>query len=132
MTIATDKLVSTYIKIRDIKSAESKVWAEREAKLNTDLKSIEMELLRRSQEEGVTGYKIAGVGTAFQKETAKVTIADDVVFYGFVKETGDLDFFECRVKSTHVQDYMKANGGHIPPGLNVFREIGMGVRRGDK
>lgn len=132
MTITTDKLVSTYIKIRDIKSAESKVWAEREAKLNTDLKSIEMELLRRSQEEGVTGYKIAGVGTAFQKETAKVTIADDVVFYGFVKETGDLDFFERRVKSTHVQAYMKANGGHTPPGLNVFREIGMGVRRGDK
>lgn len=132
MEITTDRLVATYIKIRDIKSAEQRVWDEREGKLNADLKSIEMELLRRSQEEGVTGYKIKGVGTAYQKETAKITIADDVVFYNFVKETGDLEFFERRVKSTHVQDYMKSHGGHIPPGINVFREIGMGIRRGDK
>lgn len=132
MEITTDRLVTTYIKIRDCKSAESKVWEEREAKLNTDLKTIEMELLRRAQAEGVTGFKIAGIGTAYQKESIKVTIADDLVFYAFVKELGDLDFFERRVKSTHVQEYMKANGGHLPPGINVFKEIGMGIRRGDK
>ncbi len=130
--VTTDKLVATYIKIRDIKSAETKVWEERETKLNSDLKTIEMELLRRSQAEGVTGFKIKGVGTAYQKEVMKVTIADDAVFFNFVKESGDLEFFERRVKSTHVQEYMKEHEGSIPPGINIFKEIGMGVRRGDK
>jgi hypothetical protein len=132
IVIHTDKLLKAYIKIRDQKTEESRVWGEREAKLNGDLKAIELELLRRSQEEGVTGYKVAGVGTAFQATTTKVSIADDAVFYQFVKDTGDLDFLERRVSSKHVTEYMAANDGRLPPGINTFRELNMRIRRGDK
>lgn len=128
--VHTDKLMKAYIRIRDQKTAEARVWDEREAKLTGDLKAIELELLRRSQVEGVTGYKVAGVGTAYQATSTKVSMADDVAFFAFVKATGDLDFLERRVSSKHVTEYMEANEGRLPPGINIFRELSMRVRRG--
>lgn len=56
-------------------------------------------------------------------------IADENAFFNFVLEQGDLDFFERRIKATHIKEWSVANEGKVPPGLNIFRELTMKVRR---
>lgn len=39
------------------------------------------------------------------------------------------ELMEKRVKSTFVKEYMDANGGQPPPGINVHQEYEISVRR---
>ena len=92
------------------------------------LEAVEASLIAAAQAQGVTGFKTEA-GTTYLDERMLTSIADDNAFFNFVREQGDLDFFERRVKVAHVKEWMEANGGHLPPGLNVFRELTMKVRR---
>lgn len=126
--LPTQKLVDMYIKIRSAKARASAEAKKIDAEFKSQLEMIECELLARAKSEGVNGFKVDGA-TTFTEEHLKVSIADDKAFFDFVIEQRDLEFFERRVSSTHVKDYMKLSDGVPPPGLNLFRELGMTVRQ---
>lgn len=123
-----NKLVETYIKFRTAKSAKKKEWDAEESQFNQIMSHCEAMMLKRADEQGVDGFKTP-MGTTYTAETSKISIADDAAFFDFVKELGDLDFFERRVSSTHVADYMREHEGVAPPGLNIHRERVMRVRK---
>lgn len=139
-----DKIVKLFVKVRATKSAAQKVFDAQEAEYKAILEACENQLLAAADKAGVTGFSTE-FGTTYIAETAKITIADEDAFYGFVKESGDLDFLEHRVSSTHVSNYMKklveaakligldekeaAKAAVPPPGLNIFRERVMRVRK---
>lgn len=126
--LPTQKLVDMYIKIRTAKARASAEAKKTDGEFKSQMEMIENELLARADAEGVNGFKVNGA-TTFKEEHLKVSIADDSAFFAFVIEQKDLDFFERRVSSTHVKDYMKISDGVPPPGLNLFREFGMTVRQ---
>ena len=117
-----------FIRTRAAKSAAQKEFDEQEAQFKQIMEMCENTMLRDADAQGVTGFTTPW-GTTYAAETMKLSIADDNAFYSFVKQLGDLDFFERRVSSTHVQKYMEQSGGTLPPGLNVFRERVMRVRK---
>jgi hypothetical protein len=131
-SMPVEKRVKLYIKTRAAKSAAQKEFDETKAQFEKIMELCENTMLKDADGQGVTGFTTPW-GTTYAAETMKISIADDNAFYSFVKGEGDLDFFERRVSSTHVQQYMEQHDGNLPPGLNIFRERVMRVRKaGDK
>lgn len=127
-TLSIEKQVKLFIKTRTAKSAAKKVFDTQEAEFNAILEACTNNMLRKADADGVTGFTTP-FGTTYTAKTAKISIADDSIFFGFVLAQGDLDFFERRVSTTHVDEYMEKHEGTAPPGLNIFRERVMRVRK---
>ena len=127
-TMSVEKRVKLFIKTRAAKSAAQKEFDEQEEQFKQIMQACEGSMLRDADAQGVTGFSTPW-GTTYAAETAKYSVADENAFYTFVSTSGDLDFFERRVSSTHVQQWMEQNGGNLPPGLNSFRERVMRVRK---
>lgn len=127
-TMSVEKRVKLFIKTRAAKSAAQKEFDEQEEQFKQIMQACEGSMLRDADAQGVTGFSTPW-GTTYAAETAKYSVADENAFYTFVRTSGDLDFFERRVSSTHVQQWMEQNGGNLPPGLNSFRERVMRVRK---
>jgi hypothetical protein len=127
----TEALVRTFVRIRNARSELKEQYEGKDDQLKTDLRTVENELLRRAQEQGVKQFKTDD-GTAYIGEEQHVSMADAEVFRSFVQEQGDLLFYEQRVSLGHVKEYMDANDGKLPPGVNFFRENRMRVRSNRK
>lgn len=123
-----DKLVKLYLKTREAKSLAKREADAQAAEYKAIMDACENAMLASCQGTGETGFKTP-LGTSYKDETLKISIGDESSFYNFVRQTGDLDMFERRVASKHVQDYMLLNNGVAPPGLNLFRETVMRVRK---
>jgi hypothetical protein len=120
--------VAKYVQLRDARAASNKANDEIDRAYKECLEAIETSFLASAHEQGVSGFKTQH-GTVFSEEQVLASIADEAAFFNFVLEEGDLDFFERRIKITHIKEYAKMNGGRFPPGLNIFREFKMKVRR---
>ena len=123
-----DKRVAKFVALRDARATNNKAADQMDQAYKQAMAAIEASLIKDAQEQGVTGFKTES-GTTYLDEVLRASVADDNVFYAFVKDTGDLDFFERRLSSTHIKEWQKENNGMLPPGLNVFRELTMKVRR---
>lgn len=123
-----DKRVGTFVQLRDLRAANTRQYESVDKAYKDTLESIERSLIATAQEQGVEGFRTE-FGTAYMETKMLASVADETVFYEFVRTTGDLDFFERRIKASHVKEYAEANGGAQPPGLNIFRELTMKVRR---
>jgi hypothetical protein len=124
-----DAQVRLYLKLRQGKGAIKKHLDAVENQYKLVMETIENHLLAKADKAKVTGFTVNGVATTYTAETRKVSIADDEAFFNFVLDKKDLSFFERRVAVTHLEEYLKENGGVNPPGLNVFRERVMRVRK---
>lgn len=128
-TLTVDEQVKLYLKLRRGKGAIKKHMDAVEGQYKVAMETIENHLLQAADKAKVSGFTVAGVATTYTAETKKISIADDTAFFNHVLTLKDLDFFERRVSSTHVEEVMKLNGGVAPPGLNIFRERVMRVRK---
>lgn len=128
--------VKLYLKIRQAKSAAQKVFDAHDAQFKEIMAIIENHLLADADKAGVKGFT-TDYGTTYTAETSKISIADDTAFEAFLlglvsKNESPFAFFERRVSSTHVANFMKLNGEVPPPGLNIFRERVMRVRKANE
>lgn len=126
--VAVEKRVEKYVKLRDARAEFNKVAEANDKAFKNTLEAIEKSLLATANEQGVTGFK-TDHGTVYKEEAMHASIADENAFYDFVRTTGDLDFFERRIKIAHIKEFAEVNEGRTPPGLNIFREFTMRVRR---
>lgn len=127
-TMPIDTLVQRYVAVREARALSNSEADKVDREFKELLKHIEVELLRRAQAEGVEGFKTS-FGTTYREITMSASFADEDTFYKFVRETGDLEFFERRIKVAHLKEWMDAHQGQLPPGLNIFREYTMRVRK---
>lgn len=129
--MAADKKMKLFVRLRETKAAHTSTYNEEQAQFKLIMETCENLLLGDADKQGVTGFKTE-VGTSFIQEEVKVSIADHAVFTNFLDELPpDADrygFFESRVSSNRVKDYIKLHGV-APPGLNIFRERVMRVRK---
>ena len=116
--VPVDKRVARYVKLRDQRAATNKQSDLVDQAYKQTLETIEKSLIADAHKQGVTGFKTEA-GTTYLEEKTMASIADENAFFGFVLEQGDLDFFERRIKSTHIKEWSAANEGKVPPGLNT-------------
>ena len=129
--LPVDKLVKRFVGMREGRAANTKQYEEVDKEFKELMKAIEVELLSRAQLEGVDGFKTE-FGTTYKDVAMSASFADEDTFYNFVRKTGDLEFFERRLKIAHLKEYMEKHEGQLPPGINVFREYTMRVRKTTK
>jgi hypothetical protein len=125
---STDQLVRVFIRIRDARAKLSKEYETADQTLKDDLKQVEVELLRRAQQQGVEGFKTAE-GTTYISEEVHVSIADPDSFMEFLEKADDpFMFYEQRPSLKRIKEFQAGNDGAIPPGIKMFRENRMRVR----
>lgn len=128
MQAPVDKRVAKYVKLRDERATTNKAADSYDKLYKETLAAIEASLIKDANEQGVKGFK-TDAGTTYMEEKLSASIADENVFFNFVREQGDLDFFERRISTNHIKEWSKDHDGAMPPGLNYFRELTMKVRR---
>lgn len=126
--IDPEQLARVYIKIRNAKAAATAAYERQDADFKAKLKLIETTLLGFLQENNVTSVR-TNDGTFYKEESIIPTGADWGAFYEWVKENDAFDFLERRIKKTEVKTYMDTHDGHVPPGVSVFREYVVRVRK---
>ncbi len=86
MTVKVDKLIRTFIKIRDTISAKDRDHKKWKEGLTEQLTKIELAIMAKCNEQGVDSLKADG-NTAFKKSKDSVTIADKEGFKKFLATT---------------------------------------------
>jgi hypothetical protein len=126
-----DRLVRVYLKIRAAISATTKEYDARIGVLKRQQDQLRAELLKRLHERKSTQTKTTE-GVAYIVQRMNVSIADEDLFGRFVLDEQDTDFYHKRVSIEHLREWSKAHDGAMPPGLNIFTELEINVRRPTK
>ncbi len=125
--IGDDAIVRVIVKMRNRLAEMTREYDAARKVVEDQKHALEVEMLRRLQDRGATQTKTE-FGTAFIDEKMQAQIADEAMFQNFVREIGDLDFYQKRIAVKHVKEYMKENGDRLPPGLSIYKELGVVVR----
>lgn len=123
-----DDVIKAYIKIRDQRGELKQKYEAEDAVLKDKLERLESWLKSKQLEQGVTQFK-SDSGVAFQVVKNRYSCVDWSAFHNWLIENNRLDLLERRVAQRALNE-MREETGKIPPGLNVFSEIEINVRRG--
>lgn len=122
--VTADKLVKTYIKIRD-KRAEI---AKQDSELEEQLQIIEGELLELCKQTGAESLRTE-FGTVSRKVSKRYWTSDWHSFYEFLKEHDAVDLLEKRIAQSTMSTFLEENPDVLPPGLQVDQRFTAVVRR---
>jgi hypothetical protein len=123
-----DDVISMYLKLRNKKEQlEAQVKDDIKA-IKTKMDKIEAFIKRKADTDGVTNYKVNGVGTAFLQTTdyANVSSWDDTL--KFIKENDAYEMLERRVAKKAVREYIEENKT-VPPGITYGTRVSVNIRR---
>ena len=122
------QITRAHINIRD---ARHKLKQEYEAK-DKDLKEsqvrLENAMLDHLNQHGMESVRTEA-GTFYRQEEITPSASDWQALYDWIKEHDAWDALERRIKKTFIKEYAEAHSGGLPPGVSVFREFVVRVRR---
>ncbi len=123
-----NRAVKAYLNLREAKTQLKRKFDEEEAVLKGKMERLEAEFLRTLNEQGTESMRTLN-GTFFRQEEITPTCQDWDALYRWIKQEDAFEALERRVKKTFVKDWMDQHEGTPPPGVNVFREFVVRVRR---
>lgn len=127
-TPQVDKLVQTYIKIRDAKERMVKEHDDAVKVLQANLDTIEQELLELCKSTGQDGGKTQhGTFTRTVKERYWTNDWDSM--YRFIKEHDAPELLERRIAHANLKEFLAQNPDKLPEGINVDSRYAITVRR---
>lgn len=129
MSVNWDKIVRVQQRIKAEQDEKRREWEAADAAYKAKLDEISNFMLNYLNENGMESVKTAS-GTFFRKEKVIPQGADWDAFYKWVAENDAFDALEKRIKANFVTQYMEEHDGVAPPGVNVFRQWSVGVRKG--
>ncbi len=131
----TDELIKQYVETRDALARETKRFNEHIKKhYREPMDVIETELMERLRALGGNKPSLkTGSGTAFTTTTTEPKIVDRERYLDQVMENystwgaGMLQLRSPKVEAIH--EYMQANGGHLPEGVEITKFTNINVRK---
>jgi hypothetical protein len=123
-----DRLVSTYIKIRDKKNELAAAFAEQEKAFNEKLDVVKQALLEHCKATGVESVKTAS-GTFWRTQKNRFWTSDWEAMNRFIVENEAVDLLEKRIHQGNMKQFLEENPDVLPPGLNADTEYTITVRR---
>lgn len=123
-----NKMTKAYVKLRDAKLELKRKMEDEIAGFDKKLELLEGQMLKFLNESKMESVKTEH-GTFYRQEEITPTGADWTAFYGWIAENDAFEFLERRIKKTAIKEYMEAHEGGVPPGVNVYREFAVRVRR---
>lgn len=122
--ITADKLVKTYIKIRDKRAELSK----QDNELEEQQLLIQQELLKICKETGSDGLRTK-YGTVSRRISKNYWTSDWESLYKFIKEHDAFHFLHQRISNGNVDKFLEENPDLHPPGLQADASYIVVVRR---
>jgi uncharacterized protein (DUF2164 family) len=126
--ISVEKLVATYIKIRDTRDEVKREMEEKVATLQADLDSINQTLLEHFKEQGIDSARTP-FGTAYRTIKSRYWTNDWDAMRHFIAEHDAFELLEKRIHQTNMKQFLEENPDLHPAGLNVDSEYSVTVRR---
>ncbi len=125
-----NQLTGAHIKVRDARAALKREFEASDGELKAAQEKIEAKMLAFLNDSGTTSAKTDS-GTFYKQEDLIPAGADWNAFYGWIVENDAFDALERRIKKTFIKEYIESHDGEVPPGVSVFREYVIRVRRGN-
>lgn len=122
------QLVKVYLKIRDKRAENKREFDAADALLREKQDTIEGALLQFLNNNKVDSSK-TDAGTFYRQEDIVPSGSDWQAFYRWVAENDAFDALERRIKKTFVADWMAEHDNTPPPGVSVYRQYKVRVRK---
>ena len=123
-----NKLTKAYVRIRDARAAASREFELADAVLKGQLVKLEGAMMQILHTQNVESIRTTD-GTFYRQEDVTPQADDWALFYTWVREHDAFDALERRIKKSFIKEHMEAHDGAIPPGVRLYREFVVRVRR---
>lgn len=124
----TDRIARAFINLRDARTALAAEFKAADDALKAKQIMLQGVMLQHLETQKANSVATDS-GTIYRQEELTPTGADWGAFYAWVRENDAFDALERRIKKTFIKQYMDDNEGAIPPGVSLFREYVVRVRR---
>jgi len=127
---ANEKLVKTYITIRDKRNELARAYESKDKELGNDLISIEQALLNSCNEIGADSMRTE-FGTVIKKEKQSFVCGD---WDNFKKwEHFEIEMLQQRIHQGNIKEFLSNREDEgLPPGISTMREFKITVRKPTK
>lgn len=128
MAVDIDRVVATYVKMRDARAALKRDYEARDQEIKAKMEKLDGfllgHLIQTSSESVRTEH-----GTFYRQKDLMVSASDWAALYAWIKENDAFDALERRVTKTFVAKHMEENDGEVPPGISTFSRYVVRVRK---
>lgn len=128
MSLDVARVTRAYLKIRDARSQAKHEWEAHDKELKAKQEQLEGVLLKHLQDNKLDSARTE-YGTFYRQEEIKPSCSDWNALWQWAKANDAMDVYEARVKKGFITEYLKEHDGGLPPGINVYREFVVRVRR---
>lgn len=126
--VTTEKIVETYIKVRDAVAAMEERHREEKRNLKDQLEVLEQELLSRVEQAG-GNISVPNVGRVARRISRNYWTNDWESFYKVVKEHDAFHLLHQRISNKAMQEFLDEHPDLMPEGLNVDSRYTVTVTR---
>jgi hypothetical protein len=130
-TQLADKLVRTYVRIRDKRAELSQEFKDQDSKLEAQLEKVKTALLEHCKATGIEGARTPH-GTFTRTIKKRYWTSDWDAMRTFILEHGAVELLDKRINQTNMAVFLEENPDVLPAGLNVDSEYQISVRRPTK
>ena len=128
MDVPIEKIVATYIKMRDTKDALYKEYTAKASEIEEQMAVLKHKLIEISKETGATSFSTP-YGVAYRTVKSRYWTNDWDSFYSFMREHGRMELLEKRIHQTNMKEFLENKPDVHPPGLNIDSEYEITIRR---
>jgi hypothetical protein len=122
------RIIKAHINIRDARSNLKRDYEASDKDLKDAQAKLEAALLDHLNRHGMESVRTEH-GTFYAQEEMTPSASDWNAVYQWIQEHDAWDLLEKRLKKTFIKEYAEAHNGGLPPGVSVFREKVVRVRR---
>jgi hypothetical protein len=126
--IPVDKLVKTYIKMRDVHTELLHKFQEEENRIKEHMGKVKNALLQYCKDNNLESVKTAE-GMFYRTVKRRYTTADWDSMNRFILEHQVPDLLEKRLHQGNMEQFLTEHPDLLPPGLNCDAEYSVTVRR---
>jgi hypothetical protein len=126
--IPVDKLVRTYIKMRDVHTELLHKFQEEENRIKEHMGKVKNALLQYCKDNNLESVKTAE-GMFYRTVKRRYTTADWDSMNRFILEHQVPDLLEKRLHQGNMEQFLTEHPDLLPPGLNCDAEYSVTVRR---
>jgi len=130
-SISLDKLVKTYIKIRERRSELKAEFDAQDAPLVQQLETVKGALLNHCKEHDVDSVKTSE-GLFYRTVKQSYWTSDWDQMHKFILEHAEPSLLDKRINQKNMKQFLEENPELLPKGLNSNSEYTIAVRRNKK
>lgn len=115
--ISADKLVATYVKIRDKRAELTREYEKQDNRLKEQLELVANKLLDICRETGVESMR-TNAGTVSRSVSTRYWTSDWASMYDFIREHDAINLLEQRIHQGNLKSFLSEHPETVPKGLN--------------